>query len=131
MIKNFLMIGEIILGEINLEQNIYICRLFKYNFSFEPYLLYLSEEKRKLLKKFRALRSKISSLVYKRFKYLNILIIITMFSGYLPNSPIMANDVDRFPTPDMYLQNFRWTCSCFKLLNSYNRGLKALYKMTD
>jgi hypothetical protein len=47
------MIGEIILGEINLEQNIYICRLFKYNFSFEPYLLYLSEEKRKLLTKFR------------------------------------------------------------------------------
>jgi hypothetical protein len=28
----------------------------------------------------------------------------------------MANDVDRFPTPNMYLQNFRWTCSCFKLL---------------
>jgi hypothetical protein len=44
---------KIILGEINLEQNIYICRLFKYNFSFEPYLLYLSEEKRKLLTKFR------------------------------------------------------------------------------
>ena len=47
------MIGEIILGEINLEQNIYICRLFKYNFSFESYLLHLSEEKRKLLTKFR------------------------------------------------------------------------------
>jgi hypothetical protein len=28
-------------------------RLFKPNFSFEPYLLYLSEEKRKLLTKFR------------------------------------------------------------------------------
>jgi hypothetical protein len=42
------------------------------------------------------LRSKISSLVYKRFKYLNILIIITMFSGYLPNSPIMANDKELF-----------------------------------
>ena len=67
----------------------------------------------------KALRSKISSLVYKHFKYLNILIIISMYSGYLPNSPSMANDVDRFPTPNMYLQNFRWTCSCFKLLNSF------------
>jgi nanoRNase/pAp phosphatase (c-di-AMP/oligoRNAs hydrolase) len=28
-------------------------RLFKYNFSFESYLLYLSEKKRKLLTKFR------------------------------------------------------------------------------
>ena len=42
-----------------------------------------------------------------------------MHSGYLPNSPIMSNDVDRFPSPNMYLQNFRWTCSCFKLLNSF------------
>ena len=42
-----------------------------------------------------------------------------MHSGYLPNSPIMANDVDRFPTPNMYLKNLRWTCSCFKLLNSF------------
>ena len=42
-----------------------------------------------------------------------------MFNGYLPNSPIMANDVDHFPTPNMYFQNLRWTCSCFKLLNSF------------
>ena len=43
------MIGEIILGGNKLKTY----RLFKHNFSFAPYLLYLSEEKRKLLTPFR------------------------------------------------------------------------------
>ena len=101
---NLKMFGEIF--KYLIRDSILLNQLF-FLFSYK----YLDSEK--------ALRSKISSLVYKRFKYLNILIIISMYSGYLPNSPIMANDVDRFPTPNMYLQNFRWTCSCFKLLNSF------------
>ena len=86
---NLKMFGEIF--KYLIRDSILLYQLF-FPFSYK----YLDSEK--------ALRSKISSLVYKHFKYLNILIIIPMHSGYLPNSPIMANDV---PTPNMYLHNFR------------------------
>ena len=82
------MIGEIILGGNKLKTY----RLFKHNFSFELYVLYWSEEKRKLLTKLRISAHKLE---IKQGRYHN-----SIYSLFFSLFVIIMGIITSFPCID-------------------------------